>query len=271
MEVPSRKSQPPGTAERTPLPGATRSGLTRWPTRVGPDEENSRRVSPCPTSRWASAPRVTGQPSSLSRASRSSAPTITAGMVAPRGAAMGIAPGRSFTMSTPRAPASSAWDTFVPNGHPPRPIRAMRPSSSGMTRASQARPRSSPLQTTPSSASSGPSGRGKSPGTAATPRSPAWTGTNIPWPSDVAPAVSARLADPGEPRVKAPGPPLPAGTATTIPERSRASTARPTRSRLPFAGAAKARLMTSMPSSAASSSAARTVSERALVPPGKTL
>ena len=88
----------------------------------------------------------------------------------------------------------------------------------------------------------------------------------------LAPAASARAADPGDSTVKWPGPEFPAATAKTMFASSRLSTAMVNRSWKPWDPPPRLMLPTSKPSAYAASIALRMSSERALsTSSGKTL
>src|SRR5712671_2154209 len=130
--------------------------------------------------------------------------------------AVGVPP-TLLTTRTARAPAFCAFRILVENVHVPRERSAILPVSEPLASAEHAVPREVPESTAPSGAVRSAVTVAKSPDAAPMEGLPL-TVTGVPTKCGtvLAPAASARAADPGDSTVKWPGPEFPAATAKTM-------------------------------------------------------
>src|SRR5947207_2589 len=285
IDVPLKKAHPvpsPGQVSglpthvielRTLTPTEVRSGLTAKSTAVGPWLLKPARMSLLAgviNSLNVSTAEAVVAPDARS-AAPSFRPIITAGRSSPPSPSLAIAVGSPATWlitSTPPAPAAFALVTFVLKWHVPRFTIASFPEAPGSTLVQLVLFVSKRLYEAVGRAGNSP--------TAAPIVVPTPAGYVNGWPTKcwfvLAPTVMTLRARPGDSTVPAPGPLLPAATATTRPASTALSRPVAKRSLLPWKLPPSDRLRTSMPSAIAASTALRMSSLRALrTSPGKTL
>src|SRR6266550_997393 len=245
MEVPLKKAHPvpsPGQVSglpthvielRTLAPTEVRSGLTARSTIVGPWLLKPAKISLLGvTNSWnvATADAVVS-PDALS-AAPSFKPIMTAGRSSPPSPSFAIAvgsPATLLTTTTPTAPAAIALRTLVLKVQPPRLTIASLPEAPGSTLVQAV--------LFVSKRSYEAVGRAGNSPTAAPIVVPPPAGYVNGWPTKcwfvLAPTVRILRARPGDSSVPAPGPLLPAATATTSPASTALSSPIASRSLLP--------------------------------------
>src|SRR2546428_12149310 len=107
-------------------------------------------------------------------------------------------PGALLTIRTATAPASCALRIFVEKVQEPREINAIIPGRLPAGSVEQPRPRLLPSNTTPNGAVRSAVTVAKLPASAPNVLPPTMTGEPMKCPTELAPAVRARAADPGD-------------------------------------------------------------------------
>src|SRR5213592_1313528 len=246
MDVPLKKAQPvpsPGQVSglptqvielRTLTPTEVRSGLTATSTVVGPWPLKPARMSALGViNSWNTATADAVVSPDARSAAPSFSPIITAGRSSPPSPSLAIAVGSPATLlitSTPTAPAAIALRTFVLKVHVPRLTIASFPEAPGSTLVQLVLFVSKRLYEAVGRAGNSP--------TAAPIVVPTPAGYVNGWPTKcwfvLAPTVMTLRARPGDSTVPAPGPLLPAATATTRPASTALSRPVAKRSLLPW-------------------------------------
>src|SRR6266536_598691 len=284
IDVPLKKAHPvPSSGQPPPLPThvielrtltptEVRSGLTAKSTAVGPWLLKPARMSLLGVrNSWNAKVALAVVAPDERRSAPSFRPIMTAGRSSPPSPSLAMAVGSPATLliiSTPTAPAAIALRTLVLKVHVPRSMIASLPEAPGSTLVQ-------PSEWVSKRSNDAPGNGGNSP-TAAPIVVPTPAGYVNGWPTKcwfvLAPTVMTLRARPGESSVPAPGPLLPAATATTTPASTASSRPAAKRSLLPWNPPPSDRLRTSIPSAIAASTALRMSSLRALMTSsGKTL